>query len=204
MKCSLRIALFLPLILGHWGAQAQIYMCKDGSGRTITSDRPIPECADRAVRELDKNGTARREIPAPLTTEQKRQVQMDEEKRKTEEAAADEQKRNDRAIRLRYRSEADIDLAHKRSLEPVEEQIKREKMELATAKKQQQLAQTEVDTLTKKNAAVPTTVQRKLDDADHAVDGSKKLISDYEAEIAQINEKYAALLKRYRELATTK
>ena len=59
--------LFLFFVLLPWTAQAQFFQCKDASGRTLSSDRPIPECADRPVRELGRNGMLKREVPPPLT-----------------------------------------------------------------------------------------------------------------------------------------
>jgi Domain of unknown function (DUF4124) len=53
-------------------AQAQIYACTDAAGKRLTSDRPIPECAERGHREIDYNGVTRRVVPAPLTAEQER------------------------------------------------------------------------------------------------------------------------------------
>jgi hypothetical protein len=202
MRRSLKIALCFPLAFAHWSAHAQIYMCKDASGRTITSDRPIPECADRAVRELDKSGKTRREIPPPMTAEQKRELQLQQEKHKAEEAAADELKRSDRLLRARYRDEGDIETARKRALEIVEEQIKREKVTLAAAEKQQQQAQAEADSLRKKNTALSAALQHRLDDSAQSVGGSKKALQEYEAELGLINAKHDAALKRYRELAT--
>jgi hypothetical protein len=131
MRISPGFALFFPLMLVLADGHAQIFMCKDAAGHTLTSDHPIPECADRAMRELDNRGMVRREIAAPMTAEQKRQQQADEEKRKAEQAAAQEQKRNDRAIRLRYRSEADIEAARERSLAPIQDKLQREKASLA-------------------------------------------------------------------------
>ena len=201
MGSSYRMALLLPLLLASVGASAQIYMCKDASGRTLTSDRPIPECADRVTRELDKRGLVRREVQPPPTPEQKRQMQIEEEKRKAQEAAAEEQKREDRAIRLRYRNENDIEVARLRSLDIAQERIKREKSALANAEKQQKQAQADAERYKKKNAAVPPGVQHRIEQADQAVAGSKKAIEDIEAEIGQINAKFDATLKRYRELA---
>lgn len=201
MESSYRIALLLPLLLAGAGASAQIYMCKDASGRTITSDRPVPECADRVTRELDKRGLVRREIQPPLTPEQKRQMQIDEEKRREQEAAAEEQKREDRAITLRYRNENDIEAARQRSLDVAQEQIKREKLTLTNAEKQQKQAQADTDSYKKKNAAVPPGVQRRVEQSDQDVASSKKAIEHAEAEIGQINAKFDATLKRYRELA---
>lgn len=197
---SLKTALFLSLALPMAGVQAQIYMCKDASGRTITSDRPIPECADRAVRELDKSGRTRRDIPAPMTAEEKRRLQQEEEKRKADEAAADEQRKSDRLLRARYKSEADIEEARKRALEQVDDRIKRDKTALASAEKQQQQAQAEADALKKKNATVPTVLQHRIDDASQTVTTTRKAIQGHEADIAEVNAKHDALLKRFREL----
>lgn len=205
MRSSLKTTLFLPLVLLHCAAQAQIYMCKDASGRTITSDRPIPECADRAMRELDKSGRARRDIPAPMSADEKQKIQQEEAKRKAEEAAADEQRRSDRLLRARYRSEADIEEARKRALDQVDERIKREKSSLAASEKQQQQAQAEADALKKKNATVPAALQHRIDDAAQTVLATRKALQGSEADALEANAKHDAILKRFRELnASTK
>ena len=197
---ALKTALFLSLALPMAGVQAQIYMCKDASGRTITSDRPIPECADRAMREFDKSGRARREIPAPMTAEEKRRLQQEEDRRKAEETAADEQRRSDRLLRARYKSEADIEEARKRALEQVDERIKRDKAALAAAETQQQQAQAKADALKEKNATVPTVLQHRIDDASQTALAARTALQGHEADTAEVNTKHDALLKRFREL----
>lgn len=194
------MTVFLPLALSLGSAQAQIYICKDASGRTITSDRPIPECADRAMRELDKSGRARREIPPPMSAEEKQQLQLQEEQRKAEEAAAEEQRRNDRLLRARYRSEGDIETARKRSIDVVDEHIKHERTVLAAAEKQQQKSQAEADSHKKKNVSIAAALQYQLNEDELTIANAKKKIEEYEAEIAQINAKFDQMLKRYREL----
>jgi hypothetical protein len=166
----------------------------------ITSDRPIPECADRAVRELDKSGRTRRDIPAPMTAEEKRRLQQEEERRKADEALAEEQRKSDRLLRARYKSEADIEEARKRALDQVDDRIKRDKAALAAAEKQQQQAQAEADALKKKNATVPTVLQHRIDDASQSVTATRKAIQGNEADVAEVNAKHDALLKRFREL----
>lgn len=191
--------LFCLLALAPLSAHAQkVYMCKDASGKTHTSDRPIPECADRAIREFDRNGL-RREIAAPPTAEEKRQKQLEDEKRKAEKAAAEEKKQSDQAILGRYRNEGDIEVARKRALDLVQEQVKRETTVLATAEKRRKEAQAELDIQKKKNAVSPD-LPRKIEEADQSVKEVKKRMQDYEAEIAQINAKHDETLKRYREL----
>jgi hypothetical protein len=200
MSTLKKTALCLSFAFTMAGAHAQIYMCKDASGRTITSDRPIPECADRAVRELDKNGRARREIPPPMTAEEKRRLQQEEEKRKSDEAAADELRRTDRLLRARYKNEGDIEAARMRALERIDDRIKRDKAALAAAEKQLQQAQAEADTLKKKNATVSTVLQHRIEDASHTVIATREAIQGHEADTAEVNAKHDAIVKRFREL----
>lgn len=201
MRSAFRTALYLSLFLAVGNAHAQIYMCKDAAGRTITSDRPIPECADRVIRELDGAGRTRREIRPPPTAEERRQTALQEEKRKADELAADEQRRNDRLLRSRFRSEDDLDAARTQSIAVVEEQLKRERTKLASSEKQQQKTQAEIESLKKRNAPVPVSTQQQLADELQSADDTMNKIQEYEAEIAQINAKYDAMLKRYREMA---
>lgn len=203
MKSTLRISLSLTLLLMSWSAQAQqIYMCKDATGRTVTSDRQIPECVDRAVRELGRDGTFRREIPAPLTPEQKREKQLQEAKAKADAMAVEEQRQSDRLMLARYASEKDIEASRQRSLDLVQEQIKRETKEMAAAEKNLKAAQVEADVQMKKKVAPSPDVKHRVDDAEQAIQAAKKAIQEHEAELAQINVKYDQTLKRYREITT--
>jgi hypothetical protein len=198
MRGSVRIWLLLPLMLAHWNAQAQIYMCKDASGRTITSDRPLMDCMGRAMREYDRKGNLRRDIPAPPTPEQKREMELQTEKRKQDELAADEQKRADLAIRARFHNEAEIEMARKRAVEGVRENVRRETGVLTSLEKRRQGSQAQADSYRKKNQAVPPDLLRSLDDAETGVRQSRKVIADHEAEITAINAKHDETLKRYR------
>ena len=201
MGHAVRLAVVLSVVFSHAAAQAQrIYMCKDEAGHTLTSDRPIPECDGRAIREFDKNGMVRREIPAPLTPEQKRQQQFEDEKRKAEVAIAEDRKRQDRAILARYRSEADVEAARKQTLEMIQDQIKRDKVELVNAERQQKQVLADVDIYKRKNAPVPTGVKQRIEGAERVVDMANQSIREHEAEIGQINAKFDATLKRFREL----
>lgn len=187
-------------VLSSFGVQAQtIYICKDAAGKTFTSDRLLPECAGRAVREMDKSGMVRREIPAPLTAEHKRQKQQEEERLQAEAQAAEEQKQADRAMLARYRNESDIEVARKRTLELVQEQIKRESAALAVAEKDRTDAQQKIEQIGNKKP-VPPLLQAKLADSDQSVAAKKEKIVAYQAEEARINQKFDATLKRSREL----
>ena len=190
----LLLSAMLPLTV-----QAQIIMCKDAAGKTHTSDRPIMECADRPIREFGKSGYLRREIPAPLTAQQKRDKQLENEKRKAEEIALMEQKQADRAMLARYRNEGDIEASRMRTLEIVEEQIKRQAETLATVEKRHQDVKSKI-VLLKNPKDVPPALQRERDESGKALHEEKKKRQGYETEIAKINEQYNATAMRYRGL----
>jgi hypothetical protein len=201
MRSLMTGLLFMPLLLAGSAAHGQIYTCKDASGRTLTADRPIPECSDRVTRVLDRRGIQRGEIKPPPTAEEKRQMELQEEKRKTEETAAAEQRKTDRALRMRYSNEREIELDRERSTQIVQEQIKREKASLAAAETQLQQAQAEAEPYKKKNAATPAALQRRLDESQQTVKDLQKTIQIRVEEAAQLNAKFDATLKRYREIS---
>lgn len=179
---------------------AEIFICKDGSGRTLTSDRPIPECADRAQRMMDRTGVVRREMAPPLTPEQKREKLAAEQRAKAEAAIEEERKQNDRALMARYRYERDIDVARLRSVEPVRDQIKREAVTLANAEKELAAARIEAERH-KGKPALPVELQKRIDEAQKNVKESRVVIDQRELEIAQVNSRFDATVVRFRELS---
>jgi hypothetical protein len=193
--------LILFSLLGAVGVtHAEIYMCKDANGRTFTSDRPIPECADRAMRQYGNNGMVRKEIPAPLTAEQKREKQAEEEKKKADELAADEQRRADRALLARFRSEADIEQARVRDTAAINDQIAQQKKIVATVEEEWKTAQATANTQ-KQAGKLNPVVQGKAASAAQKVVDARMTLQDTQTELKQINTKYEQLLVRYRAVA---
>ncbi|WP_353152765.1 DUF4124 domain-containing protein [Herminiimonas fonticola] len=201
MKGAAKTLFFLSIFIAS-GAHAKIFMCKDASGRTLTSDRPIPECADRAVREYGNNGVVKRDIAAPLTAEQKREKQAQEDRKKAELAAAEEQKKADRALSARYRSEEDIAAARKRDSGIVSEHIAQQKKSLAIADKDWKDAQAAVEAQ-KKKGVVAAGLQYKLDRSEQSVRDLKARLQESELELAQVHAKYDLTLQRFREITKT-
>jgi len=197
MNVNMRMASFLLAALSSTAHAQEILMCKDASGKTFTSDRPIPECSGRAVRQLDRNGMVRREIPAPLTPQQKRQKQLEAERIKAEQAETAERRQQDKAILARYRNEADIEVARKRTVDTVQEQAKRESTSLAAAEKRKKEIEAEI---TRAGGPKTPALQSALGEARQAIANSQQKLREYESETAQINGKFALTLKRYREL----
>lgn len=184
MACLAKPWFWLSLALLPGWAHAQIYTCKDASGRTLSADRPIQECANRPMREISRDGWVRREIPAPLTAEQKRQLELQQEQRKAQEAALEEQRQFDRVLMMRYSSEAGIEAARKRDVQVMQDQILESNRIISEAELQQQ----------------PAALPHKRDLAQQAIRSETQNISQTQAAIVQAHARYDLILKRYREL----
>jgi hypothetical protein len=194
-----RLALLCLLSPALALAQSKIYVCKDAAGRTLSSDRPIAECSTQPMRVLDNTGITRREIAAPLTPEEKQKSEQEARARRAEELAAVEQRRNDTAILSRFHSEDEIKGAGRSNAAIVQENVKRETQVLAAAEKRQQAAEADLAQLQDRNAR-SAYLRQRLEEADRAVNGSRRRLDDYEAEILLINTRTEATLARFREL----
>lgn len=179
-------------------ANAQIYVCKDAAGRTLTSDRPIPECANRAVRELDRSGLVRREVGPPLTTQQKHERQQQQQRQLADTAVIQEQRLYDRALMTRYRNEADIGAARQRALDLLGDQMRIDTNALGREAKELKLAQTQATLGAKKTAPL---AERRLEDATHIVESRLDSIEQRSADIARTNSRFDQALARFRELS---
>lgn len=193
MTCLAKPLFCLSLALLPLWSQAQIFTCKDASGRMLSADRPIQECAHRPMREISREGWVRREIPAPLTAEQKRQLQLQEEQRKAQQVALEAQRQFDRVLMMRYSSEAGIETARRREL-----QLQQEKLQEATRLVSD--AERSSAELHKKKNVLPADLVQKRDLAEQAIRTGKQDISQIEAAIVQTNARYDSTLKRFREL----
>lgn len=174
----------------------QIFTCTDVAGRAMTSDRPIPECANRAMRELSNAGLLRREIPAPLNAEQKRQLQLLEEQRRVAAATAEAQHQQDRALMARYRSESDITTSRNYYLGLTQDMIKRDQTLIVEAEGQLRAAQSDMKFY--RNKKLSASTQGRIDEAQHALDADKNSLIEHQKEATEIKAKFDVTLARYR------
>jgi hypothetical protein len=180
-------------------AQGKIYLCKDGAGHTLSSDRPIDECSNRPTREMDRNGIVHREIPAPLTRQEKEKKDQEAAAQRAGEMAAAEQRNNDRAILSRFRSEDEIMASGQRNTALLQENVRREMQTLAAAERRQHALEAELILPTTRKERLPGLGQQ-VEEAGQAVKDSRRRLGDYESEILQINNRTNATLQRFREL----
>jgi len=108
----LAIALYVPLA-------SAAYRCVDEHGRTLVGDTPPAGCANVPMYEFGKTGKVLRRIEPTPTPEQLKALREEQERRKAEQKAAAEQKRQDLALLASYGSPKEFDVARDRNIEPV-------------------------------------------------------------------------------------
>jgi len=189
-------------IAGMTTAQAQIYSCRDRSGRFITSDRPSPECANVQVNELTRSGLVRREIPAPLTAEQKAERDRDNERKRVEGVAREQRAQQDRSLLARYRSESDIESARRYYLGLAQDLLKRDEMVRNNAQNDLQAARREAEAY-QNGSAYPLQIRKRIENARIEIADAERNIAQHQKDMASVNARFDDTLLRYRQLIAT-
>ena len=205
---SLR-ALSLALLLAQLspGALAQgalpqsgIYSCVDGTGRKITSDRPIVECIDREQRQINPSGTIKR-LVGPTLTAQERVVQEDRERLAAELRAREaEEKRRDRALLQRYPNRAVHDKERAEALSQIDEVIKASSKRTAELADQRVAANADFEFYKSDPSRAPAALKRRLEDNEISVAVQKRFIADQDMEKKRVNLRFDEELVKLKQL----
>ena len=181
-------------------AQGSIYTCRDHSGKTVTSDRPIADCAG-VMRELSPSGVVRREIAPPLTPEQQRQKEADERAKRMADEAAREQRRRDTALLTAYQNEEQIEAARRRALADTNDSIRTSQSRLLDLQKEKKSLAQEGEAF---HGKPPPLFKRKLDDNQAAIDDEEDAIRQRQGDVERVNQRYDDEKRRYRELTAVR
>lgn len=196
LTCAL-LGLMLSWAASAQGSGASIFTCRDHAGRTITSDRPISDCAG-VMRELGQSGIVKREIAPPLTAEQQRQKESDDKARRVAEEAAREKRRRDTALLTAYQSEDQIEAARKRALADADESLKTSHARLAELMKERTGLQQEA--VAYKGKTMPPLFKRKMDDNQALIDDEEASMKMRQTDVERINARYDDDRNRFRDL----
>ena len=176
----------------------RIYTCKDTSGKTITSDRPLPECQGREGRVLSKTGTTVQTIEAPLTDEQKAAREAEEEKKKETAVVRAEQLRRDKALLGTYQNLDDLESKRQRALLQVEREMRESEKRMSLLEKTEQENKQEQEFYKRKQ--MPVELKRRVDENEGALRAEKLLLVSKKGEIVQVNQKFDDDKRRFTEL----
>jgi hypothetical protein len=194
--------LFYALISSQ--AHADFYSCKDNTGHLITSDRPIPECADKATQVFKNNGMLKTEMHGALTPEQRHAAELQEQQRALATRQAESDKKEQRYLLAHYPSEHDVEVERKKALDIVELKITVEKKNIAATTELFNKNHNELVQLAKNQASKINEMKNKEDDLKLTIAQSDKLIQRYQAEAVSINREFDDTHKRYIELISSR
>jgi len=193
-----RAVALLAFALAAAPASATLYVCTDAKGKTITADRPPPECANLPVRELRPDGSVRRVIEPPLTEEQ-RKSRADQARREYQEQETKRsQARRDIALMETYASEQEIEAARQTALAGRQMMIDRSKQRLASFATERARLENEAEFYA--NRKLPDKLERAIEANKSLVQAEQRLISEMQVDMARINKRFDAELQRFREL----
>jgi hypothetical protein len=180
-------------------APATIYTCV-ANGRTYSGDRPPPECVNSDIRELNRDGSVRRVLPRPLTTEEQKARALEAKKRLDEEERALAQRRRDRALLEAYANEDEIEAARAKSLDTSHEIVRRSQARIEKMDAERKRLDDESEFF--KNRALPDTLKRAYSNNEQERAAELKIVKEARTEMQRINERFDADLRRFRELLT--
>jgi hypothetical protein len=177
-----------------------IYSCTDARGRTITADRPIPDCADREQRELSPSGSVRRKLEPTYTARE--QAERDERERQVQLQATRlrEEQRRERALLIRYPNPAAHDRERAEALVQIDAVVTAARKRLSELAEERRKIDDELEFYAKDVAKAPASLRRKVDDNTKSMTVQNRFIADQDDEKKRVNARFDEERARLRPL----
>lgn len=171
---------------------AEIYTCVDANGRKLTSDRPIAACRDREQKILNPSGTVKARLGPTLTAKEQSQLEAKNKVEQIERARQEEEKRQDRALFVRYPTES----AHQKERTEALAHISRVK-QTAVTRATDLLAQRtkladELAFYQKDPSRAPPMLQHQMKEVTEALAAQGRFMADKDTEAARVNARFDA------------
>jgi hypothetical protein len=186
------------LALAAAPVSATMFVCTTPAGKTITADRPPPECANVQIRELRDDGSVRRVIEPPATPEQLQARAERAQREQREKEAKRAKARQDIALLETYANEKDIEAARKAALASRQAMIDRSSKRLETFAAERRKLDDEKEFYV--NRKLPDKLEHAIEANKSLVEAEQRLIAEMEADMGRINKRFDAEIERYREL----
>lgn len=183
------------------GSDSQsIYSCTDGTGRRITSDRPITACLDREQQRLGRTGTVREVIPPSYTREEREKVEAQRRAQQEQQARVQEERRRERALLIRYPNQAVHNKERVDALAQIDDVIAAvNKRELALVEQRTGIAK-ELEFYESDPAKAPPWLRRKIDDNEKQMEVQKRFLLDQIQEKQRVNARFDEELAKLKQL----
>jgi hypothetical protein len=196
-RLSYSIVLAAALAAGP-ALAAATYKWVDDKGVVHYTDKIPPDQVDKGNVQLDKHGVPVKKTEPALTPEQRRAKAEQEAREKQLAKERELIDRRDRALLSTYTMESEIDLARRRALSTIDQQIQSSTAYTAQLNKRKDELETRKKAL--KDQPVPPVLERELANLDTELSRQADLVAAKQKEIVLVNVRYDADLKRWREL----
>jgi hypothetical protein len=183
---------------------AGIYTCIDSKGRKLTADRPILECIDREQKVLNPSGTVKSKVGPSLTAQERAEQEAREKRDFEEKERAQEEKRRDRALLIRYPNKGVHEQERLEALEQIKAVIKAASTRLEELARQRKALDDEMEFYKKDPTKAPAYLRRQVEESNQSQIVQKKFIAEQEAEARRVNLRFDDELTRLRPLWAAK
>ncbi len=177
-----------------------IYTCTDAHGRTLTSDRPIPECTDREQKVLNPSGTVKARVKPTLTAQERAALDAQEKAAQEGLARLNEEKRRDRALLVRYPNRAVHDKERAEAMAQIGVVRQAAVNRVKELLHQRTLLNEEMEFYKKDPSKAPPAVRRQADELAQSLAIQDRFIVDQDAEIKRVNARFEEELLRLKRL----
>ena len=206
LKVSAAVLLLVAGFTASPVAQAQgtfsqgIYTCVDAKGRKLTSDRPIPDCADREQNVLNPSGTVKARVGPALTAPE---IAAQEAKARQEQEAKAlqvEERRRDRALVLRYPNRQLHDQERAEAIKQIGAVKAAAITRAVELMRQRKLIDDEMEFYKKDPSKAPATLRRQSQDVQDSLAVQGRFLAAQDAEITRVNARFDEELARLTQL----
>jgi hypothetical protein len=182
---------------------ADVYTCITASGKVITSDRVIPECANRNTKVFKNNGTLKKVIAPPLTAEEKQKLASDEARNKENEVAELAKQKEEKYLLAHYNNEQDIQIARQKSINNSLEKKRLASEQLSILNKSYKDLNDALEN-TPSNSSNISSLKLRADKLHASILKIQISLQSYDAEMLQTNQRFDETLSRYKTLISKK
>lgn len=171
-------------------ADTGIYSCQDGSGRRITSDRPIPTCSDREQRLLGNSGVEKKRIVPSLSEQERYEAEQRQRRQARQQQLSQDGLRREQAMIQRYPRPDLHQAARREALAQVDEVIAvaSQRMEALRVERGQQ--EQEMAFYAKDPTLAPPSLQRNLAEIDVAMERQLRYLQEQQQERRRVQQRF--------------
>lgn len=177
-----------------------IYVCVDSKGRRLTSDRPIVECLDREQQQLGSTGVVKRVLPPSYTAEERSRLDAQRKIEEDQRARVAEEKRRDRALLIRYPTQASHDKERAEALGQIDEVIGAVNKREQSLLEQRKGIDAEMEFYQRDPNKAPPWLRRKVEDNAQQIQVQKRFLDEQAQEKRRINARFDEELVKLRQL----